>query len=116
MTGKFRIEVETASEPVRVLRVFGELDGRGGPALMATWRAHRGPGRTVVIHLAGVEFLSASGVGALLAIVEESNDQGEGVQLMAPSEHVSAVMRQHGLDRHLPVVPEGAPLPVRKAG
>lgn len=116
MSTKLEIAVEESSEQVCVLRLSGELDGRGGPVLMAAWRAQRRPGRTLVIHLAGVEFISSSGVGALLAILEESNDRGEEIHLMAPSTNVRSVMRLLGLERFLPVVPDGASLPMRKAG
>jgi len=116
VNAKLRIEIEQPSEELRLLRLTGDLDGRASQALMSAWRAQRRPGIAVVIHLAGVEFISSSGVGALLAIVEESNDCGESVRLMAPSANVRSVMRLLGLDRFLPVVPEGAPNPMRKAG
>ena len=39
------------------------LDGGSTPLLIARWRQERKPGWTLVIHLAGVEFISSSGIG-----------------------------------------------------
>ena len=109
------VELEETADDVRMLRLRGDLDGRGVPQMVAAWRRVKAPGSVLVIHLAAVEFISSSGVGALLTILEESNDRGQRVFLMAPSANVRSVIRLLGLEAFLPVIEEGAEIPPGKA-
>ena len=113
---QFQIKSDETSPGTFVLRLSGELDSKSAPSLMTRWKAERKKGRVIVINLAGIEFISSSGVGVLLAIVEESNESGAGIHLVAPSANVQSVMRLLGLERFLPILPSEDAVPLRKAG
>lgn len=109
------IESEERGERIFVLRLQGQLDGTGAAILMSAWRRTRMTARATVVHLAGVDFISSSGVGALLAILEESRDQDEDVFFVAPSTNVRSVIRLLGLDGFLPLLEDDDSLPMKRA-
>ena len=59
----------------QVLRVRGRLDGETAQQLMERCAQVQANGQNLVLNLNGVSFLGSSGVGALLALVEQFQEQ-----------------------------------------
>ena len=105
MSGSFRIESGAGTPRMAVLRVYGELDPRSAPALAAQGRQIALERRGLVINLAGVTFLSSSGIGVLLALVEEFRQKGQILKLAELSPAVDSVIRLLNLDQFLILSP-----------
>ncbi len=88
-----------------VLRVHGELDAGSSPLLVERCTRERAAGRSVILNLSGVTFIASSGVGALLALVEEFRETPASLHLVSPSAPVVSVIRLLGLDQFLPINP-----------
>ena len=101
MIQPFAIERGPATDRTVVLRVRGELDARHAASLVEECVRVRGAGQSLVLSLAEVTFIASSGIGALLALVEEFR-QGPGtMRLAAISPAVRSVVRLLNLDRFL---------------
>ena len=89
------------SGDVDVIRLRGRLDARTSPQLMERCAGVRDAGRRVVLNLAGVSFLSSSGIGALLALTEEFREHGSSVQLVEASPTVREAIELLNLEEFL---------------
>jgi len=88
---------------VAVLRVAGRLDSDTASDLLAHCGRVQAEGRDLVLNLAGVTFLGSSGVGALLVLVEQFQEQSGRVRFAAISAPARAVIDLLDLQSYLPV-------------
>jgi anti-sigma B factor antagonist len=91
-----------------VLRVRGEVDVATVRRLRAAVHAALadGPARPVVLDLSEVEFLSSSGVGALLAVTREADELGRELRVAVGERRVvRRPLQVAGIDRVLPLYP-----------
>src|SRR5262245_5248519 len=98
-----QLRTEQIRPSVMMVRVSGRLDARNATDLMALCAPFRAPGHTLIIHLGGVDFIASSGVGVLLALVEEFRMRGGVVRLTSLSPAVDDVLRLLQLDRFLEI-------------
>ena len=57
-----------------LLRVSGRIDAQSAAALLEECHAARSAGRNLVLNLEGVTFIASSGIGVLLALVEQFDE------------------------------------------
>jgi anti-anti-sigma factor len=101
MSSTFRIETADGTERMGVLRIHGDLDPRSAPLLVAQCRRYALEGRGLVLNLAGITFLSSSGIGALLALFEEFRQKNRNLKLAELSSPAESVIRLLNLDQFL---------------
>jgi anti-sigma B factor antagonist len=72
------LEITSHAGPpgVQVHRLAGRLDSRSTPRFVRECPPPAGPGSIVVVNLAGLTFISSSGVGSLLAHSEQARESG----------------------------------------
>jgi anti-anti-sigma factor len=105
MTCETRFEEILTSAGATVLRVNGRLDARSASTLTTRCAEIRAAGRHLVLNLAGVSFIASSGIGALLALVEDYRLARLQVRLAAISTPVESVLRLLNLEPFLHVDP-----------
>jgi len=82
-----------------LVQLTGDLDLPGGDALEALVSPMISAGTVVEIHMADVEFLDSSGLGALIALSQLASEGGGNVVLRDPSKAVmSALNLTHTAD------------------
>jgi anti-sigma B factor antagonist len=87
----------------RVLRVKGRLDGETAQRLMEACVQVQANGENLVLNLASVSFLGSSGVGALLALVEQFQEQAGELHFAALSLEARAVIDLLDLTTYLTI-------------
>jgi anti-sigma B factor antagonist len=85
----------------RVLVLSGRLDARGTPRFVQECTPLEAPGSVVVVNLAGISFLSSSGVGALLALSEQARERHGELRIAEPSPVVAATIDLLNLREYL---------------
>ena len=103
MSEALSFEVAALSPRTTVVRVQGHLDARNARALLARCREVAQEGRHLVLNLAGVTFIASSGLGALLALIEEHHQTPYRVRLAAISPAADSVIRLLNLDQLLAI-------------
>ena len=103
MSSDFAIDAMESGKGVTVLRLRGSLDARAASVLTSHCTAVRGQGRHIVLNLAAVSFIASSGVGALLALVEECRQSRTRLRLAAVPAPVDSVIRLLNLDQFLSI-------------
>jgi anti-sigma B factor antagonist len=88
---------------VAVLRVRGRLDGDTAPVLLERCAQIQANGQNLVLNLSGVSFLGSSGVGALLMLVEQFQEQAGDIHLVALSDSARAVVELLDLTQYLTI-------------
>jgi anti-anti-sigma factor len=88
-----------------VLRLKGRLDVKTSPVLLQRAAEVQANGQNLVLNLSEVSFIGSSGIGALLVLVEQFQEQAGVVRLVSPSPAVEAVIKLLNLDRFLAVDP-----------
>jgi anti-sigma B factor antagonist len=101
MISPFVIERGPDSDRSVVVRVRGELDARNAPGLVEVCTQVRRGGKSLVLNLAGVTFIASSGIGALLALVEEFRQGPGSLRLVSISPAVRSVVNLLNIDRFL---------------
>ena len=86
-----------------VLRLKGRLDVKTSPLLLQKVSEIQANGQNLVLNLSEVTFMGSSGIGALLVIVEQFQEQAGLVRLASPSPAVASVIKLLNLDRFLAV-------------
>jgi anti-sigma B factor antagonist len=115
MTELAKFEVDTAAvraresasggQPAAVLRIVGELDVASTPQLEAELATLLEAGKAnVVIDMAGVQFIDASGIGTLVTAADRARAAGGGIVLCRPTSRVTRVIDMLELNGALPVV------------
>ena len=103
MSHVFEVESAPAGARIGLLRLRGTLDAKSAPALMERCARLRAEGQDLVLNLAEVTFIASSGIGALLALVEECRQTGTRVRLASLSVAVASVVRLLNLDQFLTI-------------
>ena len=103
MKSEFEIESSDVGTSAVVLRLTGRLDARGASVLTARCTAVRSSNRHLVLNMAGVAFIASSGVGALLALVEECRQSRIRVRIAEVPPAVDSVIRLLNLDQFLSI-------------
>jgi|GEM_PF-753823 len=88
-----------------VLRVKGRLDVKTSPVFLQRVSEVQAKGQNLVLNLSEVSFMGSSGIGALLVIVEQFQEQAGVVRLASPSPAVESVIKLLNLDRFLAIDP-----------
>ncbi len=97
-----------------VVTVQGDLDAVSAPALGdVLLAAAECEERTVVVDLAAVEFIDSSGLTVLLSGRRHLGRHGGRLVVTAPSPSVLRMFELTGLDRSIPIVRQGPPVPAR---
>jgi anti-sigma B factor antagonist len=86
-----------------VLRLKGRLDVKTSPELLQRAAEVQANGQNLVLNLSEVSFIGSSGIGALLVLVEQFQEQAGVVRLVSPSRAVEDVIKLLNLDRFLMV-------------
>lgn len=97
-------ELDKAGRTV-VFRLNGRLDVKTSPLLLQKATDVQSNGQNLVLNLSGVSFIGSSGIGALLVLVEQFQEQAGVIRLVSPSPEVEAVIHLLNLDRFLAVDP-----------
>ncbi len=103
MRAPIEIDALDLGDTATVLRLRGNLDARGASTLTSRAAAVRATGRHLVLNLAGVTFIASSGIGALLALVEECRQSRTRVRLVEVPQAVDSVIRLLNLDQFLSI-------------
>jgi len=88
-----------------ILRLKGRLDVKTSPVLLQKAAEVQANGQNLVLNLSEVSFIGSSGIGALLVLVEQFQEQAGVVRLASPSPSVASVIKLLNLDRFLAVDP-----------
>ena len=105
MSSTFEIDTDTSGVHTTVLRARGVLDARSAPVLTHRCAEVRSQGRHLVLNLSGVTFIASSGVGSLLALVEEFRHSTSRIRLAEVSPPVLSVVKLLNLDAFLNLCP-----------
>ena len=90
---------------VAVLRVRGRLDAETAPVLLERCAMVQANGEDLVLNMADVTFLGSSGVGAMLVLVEQFQEQAGSVHFVALSEAARMVVELLDLGHYLTIDP-----------
>jgi anti-anti-sigma factor len=94
--------LELAGTPARaVLRVSGALHAGSATPLVQRCIEIQAEGRDVVLDLSGISFLGSGGIGTLLMLAEQFQEQGGVIRFAALSPPAREVVRLLNLDRFL---------------
>lgn len=85
------------------LRVRGRLDAATAPELLKRCAEIQSNGQNLVLNLSEVTFLGSSGVGALLVLVEQFQEQAGAVHFAALSHTAKDVIDLLDLGQYLPI-------------
>ncbi|MEV8553939.1 STAS domain-containing protein [Streptomyces glaucescens] len=95
---------DTATGPV--LEITGDLDYASATRLRVLLPTLvLGPGRRLVLDLAGMTYCDSSGITALIAARAQAEDAGAGFALAAVPDHTLRVLRIVGLDQVFALLP-----------
>lgn len=108
MSSSFEIDTDASGAHTTVLRARGVLDARSAPVLTHRCAEVRSQERHLVLELSGVTFIASSGVGALLALVEEFRNSPCRIRLAAVSPAILSVVKLLNLDAFLHLCPSEA--------
>ena len=93
-------EVQTTGRTA-VLRVRGRLDASTAPTLLKRCAQIQANGQNLALNLSGVTYLGSSGVGAMLVLVEQFQEQAGAVHFAELSESARAVVELLDLGEYL---------------
>jgi anti-anti-sigma factor len=103
MTNELEISKPEDRGGTVLLRVKGRLDVKTAPILLQRVAAIQGNGQNLVLNLSEVTFMGSSGIGALLVLVEQFQEQGGSVRFVSLSPAVDSVVKLLNLDRFLSI-------------
>ena len=103
MPEEFRISDGMSSGNTCLLRVSGQLDARAAAQLLSHCSRICQAKRNLILNLSEISFIASSGIGALLALVEQFRDGGCSVRFVALSAAVDSVIRLLNLDQFLTI-------------
>lgn len=84
-----------------VLRVRGRLDAGTAPMLLERCAQVQANGQNLVLNLSEVSFLGSSGIGAMLVLVEQFQEQAGSVRFAALSDAAASVVELLDLGQYL---------------
>jgi len=103
MQDEFKVTSAPGRGRTALLRLHGSLDARTAPLLLEKSAEVQANGQNLVLNLAGVSFVGSSGIGALLILVEQFQEQSGKVRLAALSPAAEAVVKLLSLDELLAI-------------
>jgi anti-anti-sigma factor len=103
MSNTFNVDCVLSTGHTEVLRASGPLDARNAPLLLEHCSRVRSAGHNLVLNLEGVTLIASSGIGALLALVEEYEQSEQSIRITAVSPAVDAIVRLLNLAQFLPL-------------
>jgi len=103
MADAFRATIAEVRGVTVVVRAEGRLDAKTAPQLLDHWLTARRAGGHLVLNLAGITFLSSSGVGVLLVLAERTQAAGGSLRIAAPSAAVRGPLELLNLHRFLTI-------------
>jgi len=86
-----------------VLRLRGRLDAGTAPTLLERCAQVQAQGQNLVLNLEAISFLGSSGIGAMLVLVEQFQEQAGVVRFAALSEPARAVVELLDLGQYLTI-------------
>ena len=101
MSETFELVSAPAPAGVTLLRARGYLYAQHVPLLVARCNEVRAAGLHLVLNLSGVTVIASSGIGALLALMEEFRQTSQTLRVAAVSPAVGSVIRLLNLDQFL---------------
>ena len=105
MTNELEISKPEDRGGTVLLRVKGRLDVKTAPILLQRVAEIQANGQNLVLNLSEVSFMGSSGIGALLVLVEQFQEQGGSVRFASLSPAVDSVVKLLNLDRFLSIDP-----------
>jgi len=103
MTNELEISKPEDRGGTVLLRVKGRLDVKTSPILLQRVAEIQANGQNLVLNLSEVSFMGSSGIGALLVLVEQFQEQGGSVRFASLSPAVDSVVKLLNLDRFLSI-------------
>ncbi len=103
MASDLEITVVSRGGQTALVRLKGRLDVRTAPLLLSRMVEIQANGQNLVLNLAEISFMGSSGIGALLALVEQFQEQAGRVRFAALSPSVDSVVKLLNLDRFLAI-------------
>jgi anti-anti-sigma factor len=101
MSDAFRMTVGHDGPGYLLLRIEGLLDGRSVTQMLDRCASVASEGRRLILNLSGVTMVTSSGIGGLLALIEEHGRVFGNVRIAEPSAAFTAVVRVLNLDQFL---------------
>jgi len=93
------LTVETLEGGIRCIRLAGRMDLKGTQSIEARFNAETGAlKQSVVVDMAGVNFIASIGIRLLLANIKQLNPAGARLAFCRPQKLVEDVLRLSGLD------------------
>lgn len=102
-TGQIEIVESERRGRIVALSVRGRLDAATAPDLLQRCAEIQANGQNLVLNLSEVSFLGSSGVGALLVLVEQFQEQAGAVHFAALSRAALDVIELPDLGQYLPI-------------
>src|SRR4026208_1072011 len=95
-----RVEVRSTDDSTAsVVAIFGDVTGSSDPALMEAYvKAVDGGARTIVLDLAGLEYMNSGGIGLLVTLLVRSKRQGQRLLAVGLSDHYREIFSLIRLD------------------
>ncbi|HKQ58058.1 MAG TPA: STAS domain-containing protein [Candidatus Eisenbacteria bacterium] len=100
-TADFEITEASSGGRATILRVRGRLDGATAPALLERCALIQAQGQNLVLNLSQVSFLGSSGIGAMLVLVEQFQEQAGEVRFAELSATAKSVVALLDLGQYL---------------
>jgi anti-sigma B factor antagonist len=97
------LTVDQLSESISKAIPAGRWDVAGAMEIDLRMSVLAGSGRSVIIDMAQVTFLSSMGIRTILMSAKAISARGARLVLMTPSEHVAAVLTSTGIDTLVPI-------------
>jgi anti-sigma B factor antagonist len=101
----FAVAVDAPSGSAAIVRLTGELDVAGVPALGACLSERLAAHRDVILDLSGLSFLDSTGLGVLFGAHEQAAALGCSFMLRAPTGQVARVLQMTGTDQVFTIEP-----------
>jgi anti-sigma B factor antagonist len=97
------LAIEQLSETLTRATPTGRWDVAGAMSIDLRMSTIAGSGRSVIIDMAQVTFLSSMGIRTIIMAAKAVSLRGARLVLLAPSDHVAAVLTSTGIDALVPI-------------
>lgn len=97
------LQIEALDDSVSRARPIGRWDVAGAMDIELPLSALSGSGRSVIIDMAEVSFLSSMGIRAIVMTAKAAAVRGAKLVLMSPTEQIAAVLVATGIDTLVPI-------------
>jgi anti-sigma B factor antagonist len=97
------LRVEQLTDDIARAAPVGRWDAAGAMAIDLRMSVLAGSGRSVIIDMTQVAFLSSMGIRTILVSAKAISARSACLVLMAPSEHVASVLTSTGINTLMPI-------------